>query len=243
MVPEPAAFLTHLLTETAKRAEANVILEKPDAFDKNPGDIEVESIGSLITKYQATDVLPPPEDFVTISDQAKFGGGDDNANYNHGATLSIPSGYQAVYATISLAYNVWDGKHYSVDLMVGGETTRLQGGNVWATSVANNLHDGRGGTADTGGSITWAFNTLNCSDGMVGVEVLCKVTDRRKQQWQAETHAKLVTAYKARLAEYEEKLARIKIDQGIVIQGTCVIVVNVATSSLIPRSGTQPPTS
>jgi hypothetical protein len=35
-----------------------------------------------------------------------------------------------------------------------------------------------------------------------------------------ETHAKLLTAYKARLQEYEEKLARQKLEAGITIQGT-----------------------
>jgi hypothetical protein len=100
--------------------------------------------------------------------------------------------------------------------MVGGETNRLKGF-FWGTSVANYLGSD---TGETGGNITWGFNTFNCADGVVGVEVLCRVTERRKQQWQAETHAKLLTAYKARMAEYEEKLARLKLETGIVIQGT-----------------------
>jgi hypothetical protein len=222
MIPEPAAFLTHVLSTTANGLEANLLLEKPTPFDKTPDEIGVESVGTLIAKYQATDVLPPPEDYITVSDQAKFGGGDSNTNYDHGAILSIPSGYQAVYATVSVVKNIWTEKRVTMDLMVGGETTRLSPAEtMWGTSIINHLDNQ---SMATGGSIAWAFNTLNVPDGVVSVEVLCRVTERRKQQWQAETHAKLIMAYKARMAEYEEKLSRLKLDTGIAIQGTCVIV-------------------
>jgi hypothetical protein len=39
------------------------------------------------------------------------------------------------------------------------------------------------------------------------VEVICEATDRALDLWRAETHAKLINAYRARLSEYEAKLA------------------------------------
>jgi hypothetical protein len=36
MIPEPAAFLTHVLSTTANGLEANLLLEKPTPFDKTP---------------------------------------------------------------------------------------------------------------------------------------------------------------------------------------------------------------
>jgi hypothetical protein len=39
------------------------------------------------------------------------------------------------------------------------------------------------------------------------------------QKWRLDTHAKLTAAYKARLSEYEEKLAALEIQAGIAIQG------------------------
>jgi len=92
MVSEPTAFLTHALCTSANSAEADLILEKPSPFTLTPADITEEAIGSLVTKYEATDVLPPPEDYVSVSDQATAGGGDANTHYDHGALLTIPSG-------------------------------------------------------------------------------------------------------------------------------------------------------
>jgi hypothetical protein len=218
MIPEPAAFLSYSMTRTQNTAEASMNGEKPIVFDALPSDIEPESIGALVSRYQATDVLPPPEEFMTVADQAKVGGGDNKMDYDHGAQISIPSGYQAVYATVNAVVNIWEDS-WSVDAMVGGETSRINGdsGWTWGTSIANHLN---GQSIETGGAIAWGFNTFRVSDGVVGLEVLCRITDKRFQQWQLDTHGKLMTAYKARLSEYEEKLARMKIDQGITIHGT-----------------------
>ncbi|KAG8805585.1 hypothetical protein FRC17_005445 [Serendipita sp. 399] len=219
MIPEPAAFLTYALSTTVNSAEAGLLLEKPSPFELKPADITEEAIGPLIAKYQALDVLPPPEDYITVSDQAKVGGGDVNTNYDHGAIISIPAGYQAIYATVSSVKNIWEKANVCLDIMVGGETVRFGdlGLDSWGTSLLNNVD---GGSIAAGGNIAWAFNTFGIPDCVVSVEILCRVTDRRKQQWQAETHAKLLAAYKARLSEYEEKLARLKLETGVNIQGT-----------------------
>ena len=57
------------------------------------------------------------------------------------------------------------------------------------------------------------------SDVAVAVEVKCQRTDRAMEKWRLETHAKLTTAYKARLAEYEEKLAALELQAGVAIRG------------------------
>lgn len=217
MVPEPGAFVTQILAQAAEGADNGVLAEKPIPFSLNPADIRVTAIGSLVTRYQATDVLPPPEDFVTVSDQASAGGGDKNTNYDHGALISIPSGYEAVYATVSVVGNVWDDKS-NLDVSVGSETNRFNnpGSQSWSTSIINHVT----GTTGEGGTLPWAFNSFRMSDLTVSITIICRLTQRRQQQWQDETHAKLMTAYKARLAEYEEKLARIKLDSGVAIQGT-----------------------
>ena len=221
MVPEPAAFLTYAIAQAAHNAEADLLLEKPDPFTLTPSEITEEAISHLVTKYQATDVLPPPEDYITVADQAKAGGGDENTNYDHGALISIPSGYEAVYATVSSVKNIWLKEGVCIDVMVGGETMRFGDAGVDSrgVSILNNLG---GSTMASGGTIAWAFNTFNIPDCVVSVEILCRVTERRKQQWQADTHAKLITAYKARMQEYEEKLSKARIEAGITIQGTYV---------------------
>ncbi|KAK4108839.1 carbohydrate-binding module family 12 protein [Canariomyces notabilis] len=218
MVPEPAAFLTYAVAEAATNTESGLLLEKPSTFALRPADINENNIGNLILMYQATDVLPPPEDYLTISDQSKFGGGDPSTSYSHGAILSVPSGYEAVWGTISIVWSTWK-QEAVIDAQVGSETHRFENNGRWSwgTSLANPYS---GSKVASGGSIPWGFSTWSASDGVVSVEVLCRVTDRRKQQWQAETHARLMTVYKARMQEYEEKLARHKLQEGITIQGT-----------------------
>ena len=57
------------------------------------------------------------------------------------------------------------------------------------------------------------------ADVAVAVEVKCQRTERALVKWRMETHAKLTTAYKARLAEYEEKLAALEVQAGVAIRG------------------------
>ncbi|PVH68884.1 hypothetical protein DL98DRAFT_599137 [Cadophora sp. DSE1049] len=195
MIPEPAAFLIYAITETANNAESGLLLEKPSPFTFAPSEIEEEMIGNLITQYQATDVLPPPDDYITITDQTKIGGGDPNVNYDHAAALSIPSGYEAIYGTISNLCNVWKKDGSTIDAMVGSETHRfdvVKGDWTWGTSLLNRY---KGNSMATGGSIPWGFNTYNIQDAAVSVEVLCRVTERRKELWQADTHAKILSPH------------------------------------------------
>jgi hypothetical protein len=63
MIPEPAAFITYMIMKAANNAEIDLLLEKPDPFTLTPSEITEEAISHLITKYQATDVLPPPDDY------------------------------------------------------------------------------------------------------------------------------------------------------------------------------------
>ena len=53
----------------------------------------------------------------------------------------------------------------------------------------------------------------------VAIEVKCQRTDRALAKWRLETHGKLLTAYKGLVADYEDKLAAIKMQAGIAIHG------------------------
>ncbi|MBA4143712.1 MAG: hypothetical protein H0X43_12100 [Nitrosospira sp.] len=56
----------------------------------------------------------------------------------------------------------------------------------------------------------FAMVTDKVGDVAVAVEVICEATERATDLWRAETHAKLVQAYRARLSEYETKLAELE---------------------------------
>ena len=139
------------------------------------------------------------------------GGGDNNVNYVHSATIGIPAGYEAVYASVTQIGTNWDPKHWCTDVSVGRAVHRFAEtiSSQWGTNLANEI-----------GEIAWGASTVQVANFVVGVEVMARRTDKAYQDWQMDTHAKLVNAYKAREQEYEEKLASLKITSGITIQGT-----------------------
>ncbi|MCA2225917.1 hypothetical protein [Nonomuraea aurantiaca] len=205
MVPEPAAFLIASMQQTSAAAR-NLI--KPPDFPLNPAQINEINFAYWVKQTGATDVQPPPELFKTKSLDFKAGGGDSDTNYNHSAQISIEEGYRAVYASVGVVRNIWEGDN-TVEVVVGRRTQRMPGGDrLWTTT----LDDER----DT---VAVAIDTFHVAQVAVAVEVKVQRTDRAMDKWRLETHAKLETAHKAAVADYEEKLAALQLRAGVDIQG------------------------
>jgi hypothetical protein len=68
-------------------------------------------------------------------------------------------------------------------------------------------------------SIPLGFITNDLADIAVGIEIKCKRTDYAYRKWQLDTHAKLMDAYQAKLADYEERLAALELQAGVEIEG------------------------
>ncbi len=207
MVPEPAAFLISSLQSAHASA---VELEKPVKFTLRPDQISEANYYTWVKEYGALDVQPPPEMYKTKSLDFKAGGGDSNADYNHSGQLQIDEGYQAVFGVVGIAGNVWE-DNAVIDVVLGGKTHRFSSGlGISAWTVALN------GETD---SIPFALDTWKYSQIAAAVEVKCQRTERAMLKWRMDTHAKLTQAYKARLSEYEEKLAALEVQAGVAIQG------------------------
>jgi hypothetical protein len=58
--------------------------------------------------------------------------------------------------------------------------------------------------------VPFAMVTDKVGDVAIAVELICEATDRALDLWRADTHAKLVNAYRGRLSEYEAKLAELE---------------------------------
>jgi hypothetical protein len=210
LVPEPAAFLIEAMNSALANATE---LEKPPEFTLQPYQVS-DTIGSLgyygewARLYGATDITPPPEMYKTKSLDFKAGGGDDKTNYNHSAVITIDDGYRAIWGSVIALKNIW-GNDVSVDVALGTRSQRLGLGEwTWTT----NLNDERD-------SLPFALDTFRASQVSVAVEVKCQRTERAMEKWRLDTHAKLTTAYKARLSEYEEKLKALEVQQGVAIRG------------------------
>jgi len=205
VVPEPGAFLI----EAFRRAHASAMeLEKPMAFTLQPGQITEYNYHTWVREYGATDVEPPPEPYRTKSIDYSAGGGDDKTDYQHSGQVQIDDGYQAIHSSVGNVGTIWDDNHV-VDVVVGRRTHRFEDGDwLWTTSLDNERD-----------SVPFALATYNRASISVAVEIKCRRTDRAMAKWRHDTHAKLTQAYRARLAEYEEKLAALRAEAGIAIQG------------------------
>lgn len=207
MVPEPAAFLISALQSSHANA---VELEKPTPFTLRPDQITESNYHSWVQMYGATDVQPPPEMYKTKAMDFKAGGGESGTNYNHSGQLQIDEGYKAIYGSVGLVGNIWE-DNATLDVVLGRRTNRIGPGlgvGFWSTNLD-----------DETDSIPVALDTFKYSQIAVAIEVKCRRTDRAMLKWRLETHAKLTLAYKARLSEYEEKLAALEVQAGVAIRG------------------------
>ncbi|KAG5288477.1 glycoside hydrolase family protein, putative [Histoplasma capsulatum G186AR] len=209
MVPEPAAWVINTMT---KAAETKTMLEKPQKFDLEPSQISEEgedNYGHWVKVYEATDVGPPPADYITATDQINKGDGKPEQDYQHTGQITIESGYEAVHVVVGCAVNYWE-ENWVADVIVGNETCRFKQGAGFLIPLSVDKQRG---------TIPWGVKTWNTSSIIVTVDIKCAVTEDATNKWRADTHAKLMTAYKARLQEYEEKLATLQLQQGITIEG------------------------
>lgn len=205
MVPEPGAFLVAALEKARASAQS---LTKPPDFDLLPSQVTESNYQYWVKQCGATDVTPPPELYRTKSAQFKASGGESKTNYNHAELIAIDDGYRAVFGTVGKVANVWEDDH-TLDIVLGRRTQRLSAGEwLWTTTLD-----------DERDSIPLALDSFHLSQVAVAVEVKCQRTDRALDKWRLETHAKLVTAHRALVADYEEKLAALKLQAGVAIRG------------------------
>lgn len=205
MVAEPAAFLISAL----QNAHANAVeIEKPAPFTARPDEITEATYNGWVQLYGVTDAQPPPEIYRTKSLDFKAGGGESGTNYNHSAQIAIDEGYRAVHGTVTALKNIWEDSA-TVDVALGQRHYRLPKGQwMWSTDLDSERD-----------SVPFALDTFAVSQVAAAVEVKCQRTERATVKWQLETHAKISTAYKSRLQEYEEKLAAMEVQAGVAIRG------------------------
>lgn len=210
MVPEPAAFVMEAMTRSAEDAGADLVKPIPITFTAKA--VTRDSYRTYALRYGATDVAPPPEDYVTRTDHIAKVKGDGSTEHAHSGAIQIPKGYEAVNGVVSVVYNT-QGDGACVDIFVGSDMNRIQDGESWIWPMKLNNQEGE---------IAWGFESFRMGSVVVGVQVTCKATTRAFEVWQIDTHNKLYNAWKARELEYEEKLERLKLQQGVVIEGRSV---------------------
>lgn len=205
MIPEPGAYLVAAM----EKAHSNkLIIQKPIEFTLLPNQLTEANYNFWINAYGVSGITPPPEEYITKSLNYSAGGGDAKADYYHSGIIQIEEGYVAIYSSLGVVRNQWNGNH-AIDVIIGNRAHRFTDGDwIWQTSL-NNETD----------SVPFALTTNDVSDIAVALEVKCQRTSRAYKKWQLDVHGKITDAYKTNLADYEEKVAAAEVRAGIEIEG------------------------
>lgn len=210
MVPEPAAFLIKAMQSAHESA---VELEKPEEFTLTPEEISETNYGDWVNAYSATDVAPPPEMYRTKSADFKANDEEPPTMLNHSGQIAIDEGYEAIHAYLGTLVFYWD-ENWALFVVVGDNFRQitLKADKSYTTMQTLSMSNERG-------SVPFALITNRVANVGLTIEIKCQRTELAMQKWRAETHAKLMNAYRARLSEYEEKLASIEMQAGVAIRG------------------------
>lgn len=210
MVPEPAAFLIKAM----QRSHDSVLeLEKPEPFNATPAQIDESNYGYWVNAYGATDVVPPPEMYRTKSADFKANDEDPPTMLNHSGQIAIDEGYEARWAYVGTLVFYWS-EDFALFFVVGDNFRQVTLSPAKSYPTVHTLN-----MANEKSSVAFALITNRVANVGFTIEIKCQRTDAALNKWRAETHAKLTNAYRARLSEYEEKLAAIEMQAGVAIRG------------------------
>lgn len=233
-VPEPASYLRWLGT----RSSGGGVLPPPTAVrggvpgSLRPDDITTANYLTWLAAYGATDIEPPPSQFVTQSltlhadpsEVAERPGVVTKAD----STIIVPPGYRAVLARGSAITYELPGISDTIPevlLGIGANAIRI---NTTAASefvrvFNSSLQALPGSTADrkeggAGTKLPVILSIGSMRGYALSVEVVFERSDDLLQAWRIETWAKIMNAYKAAISESEAQAARATLP-GVTITG------------------------
>lgn len=213
VVPEPAAFFVY---EMQKWQPELAALQKPTLFSLQPRTLSDDPKNAnyyqyWATGYGASGIQPPPEPQIVIAktygnvSKDPFGNQPPEARTVFEVekeNVTIPDGYQAQTAIISLEAVWWVDTGMSLSIDIG--QTYAQSIDVASTPLTLSLK----------GEVGQIPLTVSVSGGpaiyTVAMEIICVRTAQSMAQWQARTHDIILQASRDRLAEYEDRFNSLK---------------------------------
>jgi VCBS repeat-containing protein len=202
VVPEPAAFYgyaqTHKLA-TGVTAQAPKPLGTLTHKDLNMGNYH-----KYIRDYGVQGCTPPPPEYkvvsATMSSDAQLANGTSLAKSSK--DLVVPDGYKLdeLAYSMSFVYQNYPQWHLSIgtdDLVV-----------TYTNNTATRRFDAEAGPGgDYDGIIPVSLDSYDVNAYFVNVAAYCKRTPEKYELWQIQTYEKIVAAYQALKAAYDQKVA------------------------------------
>jgi hypothetical protein len=192
MVPEPAAYYIWSLSRQAEEAAPDLV--PPPLFDIAPDQITESNYMALVAKYQASEVAPPPQRFMTV-DVHKLGGPNPETGPMLAAeAAALPDGYEFVtyWAKVELTGKEGEDEEFSL-------------------VISDQFHEP--------GTVPIIFRGNSITGYSFFVHILCRRTAASVNQWRHNVWDALNQGHKGQVATYEEKIAALSTQAGIKIAG------------------------
>ncbi len=214
IVPEPAAFYGYAQTHQPK---AVITPPPPLPAGLTHKDITEFNYQGYISDYQIQGCTPPPPQSkvmcATLSSDAKI---DDGTPLSKSSKdLVVPGDYICDSLAVSLSFV--HATYPEFRLSVGVD-------NVWFSCETSG--GGRekidwavGATAAFDGIIPISIDIYDVNSYFVNVVASCLRTDESYELWQIHTFEKIMAAYQALKATYDQQVAQQQTQQGVVIHG------------------------
>ncbi len=187
-----------------------------------PKDIQDENYSYWVGKYQTTTVEPPPDLYKTLahtwSVQITRKDGTPQEKICDAQKLVIDDGYKAIeaWAQADVCNIVPGGEGYLFCMQLALGNTKTQ---IWNNPQLITLENTEYGEMPM--TLIPAKGPLD--DGVyaltAAVEIKCKRTDRKEQEWQLGAYTAIMQAYHALKTDYEEKRTALEIQEGVKIVG------------------------
>lgn len=205
MVPEPSAFYKHALTN---QSLPGMTISMPDEeiLNLSPAEISRTNYLAYVHLYQAQGVLPPPphEVFVAKAFYQDFNK-ENNFTGLSSDELQVPEGYYADYFNVDSVHGIdVDNDKNKLRIIVGDRDY----------SLISSDHTGRN-LSELTGTIPVVIKTSWLTNWGITVEVNCKLTTEKYQEWQMDTYASLIDAYNNLKSAYEAQLEAAKNEAGV----------------------------
>jgi hypothetical protein len=216
MVPEPAAFYKTILKYVPKDGTVNPNQPKekpkslPDFAIDSKENITRENYASLATYYNVTIDTPLEENkIVSKSILPPMPKGSDNNSKSYSETISIEPFYEAndTVTNVDMNYTRSSGSSAYFKVDVGSLSFLIDGLPNGRKKDVSRSFNGVFSTKYTN-SIDINFDYRKINSCTTYVELRCKLTVAKFDEWQEIAYQKLQTAYKNMLADYNRWLSQ-----------------------------------
>lgn len=206
-VPEPGAYLLKTLAETVEQRTG---LKPPPTFTLRPDDIAEGTYQRHAATYGATgDVSAPPDDWVVRTSAFTHedpGEGSRPAGIAKQEQVAVGDGWEAVYALVTTL------NHGASQLFC------TVGPHIFDFSIVSGVQGGPLASEDGVGyvgSLRVGLIARDPLNALVTVHLLCRPTERARENWRLETYEAIRQAHARAVREYEDALAAQAVSVGI----------------------------